>query len=209
MVTTNDGRGFGSDYVVLAVPQPTWGRIAFTPPIPDTYLISTGPAVKYLSPLDGRFWLAAGQAPYGMSDDVGMIWEGTDNQVLVGDQGVELSLFAGGPSAEAALEAEDPPRYFGPRLDAMLPGFQQHVAGPGTFIAWPREEWTQCGYSCPAMGEVTTAGPLLARMFADRVAFAGEHTVMAMFGYMEGALESGVIAARNIVRAAGLKADEY
>jgi monoamine oxidase len=46
---------------------------------------------------------------------------------------------------------------------------------------------------------VTTAGPLLDSLYAGRLAFAGEHTVMAMFGYMEGALESGFLAAMRIL----------
>jgi monoamine oxidase len=74
--------------------------------------------------------------------------------------------------------------------------------GPGTFVDWPGDPLTGCGYSCPAPGQVTTAGPLLTSMYAQRLAFAGEHTVMAMFGYMEGALESGFLAAQRILAAA-------
>jgi monoamine oxidase len=36
-------------------------------------------------------------------------------------------------------------------------------------------------------------------LYEQRLAFAGEHTVMAMFGYVEGALESGLIAAGRIM----------
>jgi monoamine oxidase len=96
-----------SDYAVLAVPQPTWPEIAISPPIPATYLISTGPAVKYLSPLAERFWLRQNRAPAGMSDALGETWEGTDNQMAVGGQGIELSVFAGGSWAHAALAAHD------------------------------------------------------------------------------------------------------
>jgi len=38
----------------------------------------------------------------------------------------------------------------------------------------------------------------------ERLAFAGEHTNMAMFGYMEGALQSGFLAAVRIQEAAGV-----
>ncbi|UQD98517.1 FAD-dependent oxidoreductase [Bradyrhizobium japonicum] len=68
-------------------------------------------------------------------------------------------------------------------------------------MAWPRDEWTAAGYSCPAPGEVCRAGPLLARGFEDRLFFAGEHTCFAYFGYMEGALQSGQKAAAAIIKA--------
>jgi monoamine oxidase len=195
---------FQSDFAVLAVPQPTWPEIDISPPVPQTYLISTGPAVKYLSPVAERFWLPGGQAPAGMSDALGMTWEGTDNQMVVGDQGVELSVFAGGRWAEAALRAPDKREHFTHGLDQMLPGYRRQASGPGRFIDWPNERWTRCGYSCATVGQVTTAGPLLASMYEERLAFAGEHTNMAMFGYMEGALQSGFLAAVRIQEAAGV-----
>jgi monoamine oxidase len=86
----------------------------------------------------------------------------------------------------------------------MLPGYGQHALGPGRFMDWPGERWTRCGYSCATVGQVITAGPLLAGMYKQRLAFAGEHTNMAMFGYMEGALQSGFLAATRIQEAAGI-----
>jgi monoamine oxidase len=202
-VTLGTGTGsFQADYAVLAIPQPTWKQLQISPAIPDSYLISTGPAVKYLSPLTNRFWLTDGRAPSGSSDELGMTWEGTDNQMVIDDQGIELTTFAGGPWAEMALSAPDKVAYFTPRLETMFRGYEQHLAAPAVFVPWPEEKWTQCGYSCPAPGEVISAAPLLAGLHEGRMAFAGEHTVMAMSGYMEGALQSGLLAAGRILEAA-------
>jgi monoamine oxidase len=201
VTVTANGTGYTSDYVVLAIPQPAWGAVSFSPAIPSTYQIATGPAIKYLSPVDDRFWLADGLAPYALSDQVGMTWEGTDNQMLVPGQtqGLELSVFAGGPWAAQALAAPDKQQYFTAGLTGMYPNYPANADGAGVFIDWPDDPWTGCGYSCAAPAQVTTAGPLLAQLYAGRLAFAGEHTVMAMFGYMEGALESGLIAAYRIM----------
>ena len=202
VTVTADGTDYTSDYAVLAIPQPTWAAISFSPAIPPGYQIATGPAVKYLSPLDNRFWLPEGLAPCSLSDGLGMTWEGTDNQMLIPGQGLELSVFAGGPWAAQARQAADKQQYFTDNLTPMYPDYAGYATPAGTFIDWPSEQWTGCGYSCAAPGQVTTAAPLLAELYQQRLAFAGEHTVMAMFGYMEGALESGYIAAIRILAAA-------
>lgn len=204
VIVTADRSQHASDYAVLAIPQPAWPTISFSPAIPPAYQIAAGPAVKYLSPVAGRFWLGEGLAPYSLSDRLGMSWEGTDNQMIVSGQGLELSVFAGGPWAALARQAPDPVRYFTEGLAAMYPGYPGHVTTRGTFIDWPSQAWTGCGYSCAAPGQVTTAAPLLAQLYQGRLAFAGEHTVMAMFGYMEGALQSGYLAALRILAAAGV-----
>jgi monoamine oxidase len=202
VIVTADGHAHSSDYAVLAVPQPAWQGLSISPPVPAGYHITTGPAIKYLCPVTGRFWLRSGQAPTSLSDDLGMTWEGTDNQMVVGGQGVELSVFAGGPSAVAAMQAPDKQKYFTDKLTRIYPDFPGHALGPGVFMDWPNDRWTRCGYSCPTVGQVTGAAQQLAGMYAGRLAFAGEHTVMAMFGYMEGALQSGFFAFSRINAAA-------
>ena len=201
-VVTEGGHSHQSHYAVLAVPQPAWQRLTISPPVPADYHITTGPAIKYLAPVTGRFWLRSGQAPTSLSDDLGMTWEGTDNQMVVGGQGVELSVFAGGPSAAGAMDAPDKQKYFTDKLTRIYPGFSQHALGPGTFMDWPNDPLTGCGYSCPTVGQVTGAAKNLNTMFSGRLTFAGEHTVMAMFGYMEGALQSGFFAFSRINAAA-------
>jgi monoamine oxidase len=69
------------------------------------------------------------------------------------------------------------------------------------FVPWPLEKWTGGGYSCPAPGEVCRVGPNLDRPLARRLYFAGEHTCLPFFGYMEGALQSGLRVAQHILEA--------
>lgn len=52
-------------------------------------------------------------------------------------------------------------------------------------------------YSCPHPGEATTSWPQLASEFLG-LAFAGEHACPGFFGYMEGALESGINAVLRV-----------
>jgi monoamine oxidase len=56
------------------------------------------------------------------------------------------------------------------------------------------------GYSSAAPGQITTIGRTLYDG-VGRLHFAGEYTCYKFPGYMEGALRSGVRAARNVIQA--------
>jgi monoamine oxidase len=71
------------------------------------------------------------------------------------------------------------------------------------FENWPKR--IGMGYSCPAIGEVTTRQKAYADLISGRIAVAGEHTSPAWFGFMEGALESGLVAMARIAANAGVK----
>lgn len=192
------------DYVILAIPPSLWSTgLAIDPPIPAEYEMHMGSVVKFLSSVSQRFWLEQRLAPSGMDDRIGETWEGTDNQTLLEGQGIELTVFAGGKAARAALASHDPASWYAERLDVLFPGYS--AQRPTTrFMAWPKEEWTGGGYSCPLPGQVTSVGPFLAERYCGRLIFAGEHTCPAFYGFMEGALESGSIAAARVCEAVGL-----
>jgi monoamine oxidase len=210
------GKELEFDYVVLAIPPSLWptasspGEIKITPAIPPEFRMSMGVAIKYLSELKGRFWFGAGLSPNGMSDAIGMTWDGTDNQIQLPDQTVELSLFAGGRAARTAIELLEQSNereldaHYAKELERLFAGYSANLVGEPQFICWPGERWTKAGYSCPAPGEVTRIGPFLNRPFHERLFFAGEHCCLPFFGYMEGALQSGLAAASAIVRNEGL-----
>ena len=161
--------------------------------------------MKFLSEVRSRFWLDGRKAPTALDEIIGETWEATDNQTAAPGQSFDLSVFAGGTSAEAAL-AQAPERraaWYAKQLDQLFAGYNEHVGNTG-FVAWPEKEWIRCGYSCPRPGEVTTVAPLLAKPFAERLVFAGEHVNPCFFGYMEGALQSGLLAIGHIAEASGL-----
>ncbi len=73
---------YKGDAVILAVPPSVWGNIRMDPKIITGIGSQMGVAVKYLSALDNRFWVKNSQAPSGSIDQIGMIWEGSDNQSI-------------------------------------------------------------------------------------------------------------------------------
>jgi|tagenome__1003787_1003787.scaffolds.fasta_scaffold20989546_4 monoamine oxidase len=219
-LTLTDGSGGGTfDYAVFAGPLSVYpfvtvdGGQAF-----PWGAIQWGNACKYFAPLDTRFWIPEGLSPSGMSDQAGMSWEATDNQMrLPGQSGTQycFTLFTGGPiAARAVAEAEKhapgfPDAYFKPLIEPMYPGFGAADAG-GTFCcASPggAAPYMMSGYSCPAPGQVTTGQASQMAYAAPHhgvLFLAGEHTSPAWFGFMEGALESGFVAAMRLALAAGV-----
>jgi monoamine oxidase len=191
------------DFAVVAVPSVAMEKITIDgKPFPYR-AIAHGPAVKYLSGVEHRFWIPEGVAPSGMSDQLGMIWEGTDNQMDTAR--FDVSVFAGGRPAQHAIDAGGGPSYFAPRLNALLPHYEAFTT---EFENWPKR--IGMGYSTPAVGEVTTKQKAYADLIGGRIAVAGEHTSPAWFGFMEGALESGLVAMARIANIAGIPlAPEY
>ena len=67
----------------------------------------------------------------------------------------------------------------------------------GVVHQWARDRWSRGAFVAFAPGQMTALMPEIARP-EDRLHFAGEHTSSWM-GWMEGALESGERAAREIL----------
>jgi monoamine oxidase len=194
------GEDHSGKWVVVAVPPSCWDRIEF--PFKTTpYSISSGPAFKFLAQTKKRFWMRDSLSPNGTDDQFGMVWEGTDNEdASRGDP--ELTVFAGGPAADSAQSSSDPDQHFRAGLENLYKGFRFEVEN-STPVNWTTEEWTMAGYSCPTVGQVTCAAELLYKA-CGRLVWAGEHTCMAFFGYMEAALQSGMHAAQLIAEQEGI-----
>jgi monoamine oxidase len=81
-------------------------------------------------------------------------------------------------------------------MDAALPGAAGAFIGRSSRMAWPQNPFMRGSYSCFGPGQWFG----LAGAFAPvgRVVFAGEHTSEEFSGYMNGAAESGRIAAETV-----------
>jgi monoamine oxidase len=179
------------DYVILAAPPSVWKRITITPALPAGMEMAMGPAIKYLSGVRGRFWIKRHQAPSGLWDEIGQTWESTENQAREAI-GIGLSVFAGG----VHVPATDGAKHFRTRLPTLYPDFSELVE---RYVDWPSRPFIESGQSCPKLGQVTTIAKFLSVPYKTRLYFAGEHACMAFFGYMEGALQSGRLAAEAIL----------
>ncbi|MHB8467497.1 MAG: flavin monoamine oxidase family protein, partial [Acidimicrobiales bacterium] len=196
-----------ADFVVVAVPPSIYGslsfeRLAITNLIGEDYSISLGPAVKHFAVLPAPQWGDNGSD--GMSSLVGETWSGVD---VPSAGAYELSLFAGGDAALRAMDAQTPDdpfadRFYAPAIERLFPAYAPDRTD---FMAWPNEPYIRCGYSSLGVKELVKA-KRLSEPFEGRVVFAGEHTCPAFYGYMEGALESGLLAVHQILQQQGFYA---
>jgi len=213
------------DYVVFAAPTVLNGGnhvVAFRDdgdgPHPfDMPATRAGNAVKLHVRRSARFWLDEGREPNGTcfvtgaaASPVGQTWEATSNQALLapgaGDP-VVLSVFTGSLGATAAIaHAGAIEAFYTPMLDALAPGW---ATGATVFYSqintvYQAQNVAQAffpGYSCPSPGQVTTAMKALNAVVAGKLAYAGEQASPGFYGYMEGALASGLNA---VLRLGGL-----
>jgi monoamine oxidase len=198
VVACADGRTFGGDDIVLAVPPSVWDGIVFDPKLPETLRPQMGRNVKYLISLKNRFWLADNLSPESLSNgNVQATWELTAGQE--GDGPAGMLAYSGGPAADVmrAIPAGERDAAYREELSKRYPNYAEAFVA-GRFMDWPAVPWTLASYSFAAPGEVTTMGPILHQGIAGRLHFAGEHACYKFAGYMEGALQSGIAVARRL-----------
>jgi monoamine oxidase len=185
------------DFAVLAAPPTVWGAITIAPQFnPASRAIQQGPAVKFLSRYDTRSWEQAPLIPPGLTqplapsakwDELGSVWEGTDNQGSAPE--FDLTVFSGGPFVQPASA-------YPLRMSLLYPAAKPKAV---RLVDWMAEPFIETSYAIPGIGQVTTISKNQILPHADRLYFAGEQTSSGFFGYMEGALQSGARAARDIV----------
>jgi monoamine oxidase len=189
------------DFAVLALPPSVWPALTLGGrPIPIGR-IQMGRSFKYVTETRGRFWIGHDDAPSGVSDELGQTWEATDNQA--GGRSIALSVFAGGPFADMVrLRPPDP--HLDPRIDALLPGFlgsNGKVPNRSILADWTNEPFIKTGYCIPKMRQVTSLMAQMQQSIGGRIFLAGEHVSPPFFGFMEGALQTGLAAAARIADA--------
>ena len=190
------GRTWTAERVVLSAPPTTWSRMQFTPALPEGLAPQMGANVKFLSRLRGNAWAPAGAD--ALTDGyISLTWEGTDNQK---GPGAVMVSFSGGDLARDAIKrhAAEGAKPFVETMQSIYPRFTgQYV--DSRFMNWPSDPWTLAGYSCPSPGQITKSGPTLYNGIG-RLTFAGEYSCFTFPGYMEGGMQSGVRAARQIAK---------
>lgn len=192
-----------ADYLVMALPATTLRAVMIDPPLPERQreAIATlpyGPATRVLAQFDRRFWRAPGRTrAVGTDLPIGAVWEGNEDQP--GRAGI-LSFLAGG-RASAQLQgiiASEGPRALLGQLAWMnidrVSLLTSHV------VTWESDPWAQGGYAVFKPSYDPELREWLVRPHG-RTVFAGEHTSYRWQGYMNGAVESGLRAAVEIVYA--------
>ena len=183
-------------YVVLALPAPVARTLEFEPAMPATLrrawqALTPGPATKAHVRFDKGWWRKPSRPrAWGSNLDTGAIWETS------GTGPAGLTMLAGGRASKALrdlLEEGGPQRVIR-RLSWLG---EPQDARDFRSISWELDPFARGGYVSFGTDFKPEWRSELSRS-VGRVAFAGDHTSRKWQGYMNGAVESGQRAARDI-----------
>ena len=189
-----------ADAVVMTVPTTVLRTIEMTPALPDEQVhairaLKYGCATKLVIQYEGDTFRRMRARAFATDTYLGAFWDSTEGQPATASS--TLTFLCGGSASAAMREhIERGPRDVLSGLcwldlaDANVTA-SQHAS-------WESDPLAGGGYAYldPAFDPAWL--PLLSRR-AGRIVFAGEHTSREHQGYMEGAVESGLRAAREIL----------
>jgi len=208
--------------VVCTVAPGVWKEIHFEPAIPHLVHPQMGFLVKYLFNVRPSVTKEFRQLK-DTHASWAMAWEAVKNDVADDKAINTLAVFAGG---EYAQKLAHPDKNLVPGSDEEEHARRKYVidnlnARRGSpsqrefttddilgsiFMDYPSDPLIGGGYSCPAVGEVTTLGPFVHSPFHQKVFFAGEYACRYKWvGFMEGALISGAGVAKEILKEVRVK----
>lgn len=197
-------KAFRADYAVITVPAPVVRSLRFDPPLSPQQReavskLAYGPATKTLLQFKQRFWRGSHRRrAYATDLPIGTIWEANEEQR--GRQGI-LTLLAG---ASASQATHDFMAKGG--IERILSQLTWLGRGPRHLQTFKQIRWEQDPRAGGGYAAFSTAyDPALRQWLTKphgRCFFAGEHTSVRWQGYMNGALESGLRAALDVVTAA-------
>ncbi|WP_420426809.1 flavin monoamine oxidase family protein [Algiphilus sp.] len=188
--------------VIVAMPPALAARIAYSPILPAlrdglTQRFGQGAVVKCLCVYDHPFWREDGLSG-ALLDATGPITATLDGTASREGPGVLVALATGAHAR--SLGTEPPERRRELVLNALARAFGPAAAKPMAYRDhdWSADEWARGGYGAiAAPGVLSAFGPALAAP-VGRIFWAGTETASAWRNYMEGALESGERAAKEV-----------
>jgi monoamine oxidase len=198
-------RSVAASRVVFAVPASTMRQIEMKPRLSRLKeqaieQLSYYDGVRFLLQVKRPFWKAAGLSGSARTDRATEIWDAANDQtassrgILAATASGEMGRRALGMTPEASLSVG---------VDVVadaFPGIRSEFE-KGAVYRWSAEPWTRGAFAVYRPGQMTTLMPTLASAEGG-LHFAGEHTSV-WTGWMEGALESGERAAREVLNATG------
>lgn len=124
-------------------------------------------------------------------------WEVTRAQP--GRKGI-LVDFTGGSIASSFVGADPVARaqQFLAQLEPVLPGITQKWNGKVSLDAWAGNPWSLGGYAYWKPGQSTTFAGVEGER-SGNIHFAGDHTSIDYQGYLNGAVDTGITAAKEIL----------
>lgn len=206
-----------ADVVIVAIPFPVLSRVDIHAPLPKLLRrfindAKLGSNEKVIIGFNTRFWRQANGFTNAAWGDLGFseVWDETQRQP--GRQDGALNFFLGGTQARHLGNKNDAIRkgkQFIAELEHFIPGAENEANGQFINSAWTLSPLTTGGYANFKPGQLTWFGSLFwiesdipderQQVNAGNLIFAGEHLSDAFYGFMNGAAQTGRLAANLVL----------
>jgi monoamine oxidase len=200
----------------LAIPFTVLRQVDLQVDLPETLRrfiaeVDLGANEKILAGFQGRIWRQADGFVKEVWTDLGFseAWEDTQRQP--DSQEAALTFFFGGDEVEAIQpgSASAQGRRMVQQLEQVIPGAQDAANNRFVRTRWAQSRFTRGSYTNFKPGQLTTFGGFLYLESEDpderqdvhvgNLVFAGEHLSDAFYGFMNGAAQTGRLAARVVI----------
>lgn len=216
-----NGQTVDCDFAVIAVPFTALRAVDLrVPEIPDGLRRFIAEGVlganeKLIAGFNEKLWRKSGVFSMGMWTDMGFseVWDETQRQQDI--SAGALTYFLGGREvAEAAkTDVDSAAALLTGRLEAAVPGLKAEMNGKNLMTTWTKGRYSQGAYATFRPGQMTAFSRFFWTETADglpeqdvragSLLFAGEHLSADFYGFMNGAAQTGRLAAEAILRDTG------
>ncbi|MBS1789289.1 MAG: FAD-dependent oxidoreductase [Acidobacteria bacterium] len=197
---TGSQQTFSADYLICAIPFTVLRRVEISPGFSlakqqAIAQLGNTSVVRVFLQTRKRFWLDEGLTG-SATTDLPIVTAYDKAHYLPGTRGM-LEVYAAGVKARklAAMPATERLNFTVKQMRLILPNLRQYYEG-GASICWDDEKWTCGAYAWFRPGQMESFLPHFAKP-EGRIHFAGDHT-SPWPGWMNGALQSGARAAREV-----------
>ncbi len=208
LLLTFDCNGFAvdqqADFVVLTIPFTLLRDVDLQVNLPSVKRkaiaeLAYGSSAKVMAGFNRRIWRESGYAGNIFTDEA--YQSAWDNSRLQGGQAAGLTMFLGGKAGTevGADTPEQQAKRLLPGLERAFGGMLAARSGPGKRFHWPSHPFTKGGYACYQPGQWTTIAGAEA-IPVGNLLFAGEHCSRDFQGFMNGAAQTGHLAAQVIAK---------
>lgn len=216
-IAFSDGTSAEYDYVIIAIPFTTLRDVTIQAPLPGLLRnfiqeANLGKNAKLLAGFKNRPWRSTRSFSVGAWTDQGhsQIWDAGQRQT----DRIEgaLTFYLGGDQVDKAGAdySNVAGQAFVDSMEAFVPGAKDSASGKFMMTTWHLSRLTKGAYSTFKPGQLTQYASCFwteGRSFADQqdvsagnIVFAGEHLSDSYFGFMNGAAQTGRLAADFVIR---------
>ncbi len=198
-----DGLVVTAEDAIVAVPPTLAGRITYDPPLPGsrdqlTQRTPMGSIIKCLAIYDEPFWRHDGYNGQAVSDELA-VHATFDNSPPDGSPGILLGFLSAGNARTFGQVEESERRHA--VLGSLTSFFGPRAARPSHYVEmdWSTQEWTRGCYAAHFPPGVWTGYGEVLRAPVGRLHWAGTESATTWIGYMDGAVQSGLRAAGEVL----------